>query len=128
MLRRYRPPARSARMPLSFLNRLSTVTSVTRRPVPTIWVPQNLLSQEMSLFPGVRSPKIAIRFRLCGQVRWSEYDSAIGFEVPSVPSFAPVSGEERLPMYSAEARGAFDAVWRCEQYDVRRSPAHRRSR
>ena len=40
-------------MPLSFWKRLSTMTSVIRRPVPTIWVPQNLLSQRIESLPGV---------------------------------------------------------------------------
>jgi len=42
-----------------------------RRPVPTTWVPQNLLSQRIEELLGVESPKIAIRLRLCAQRRWS---------------------------------------------------------
>jgi hypothetical protein len=84
--------------------------------VPTIWVPQNSLSQEMSSFLGVSSPKTAIRFRLCAQRRWSAYDSAIGSLVPSsYAASAPGSGEVRLPMYSAAGNGLSDWVSRWEQ-------------
>ena len=112
------PPMRSRRRALSFAKRLSIVTSVIRRPVPTIWVPQNSLSQEMSSFLGVSSPKTAIRLRLWAQRRWSAYDSAIGSLVPSSSAASaevPGSGEERLPMYSAAGRGSLDSVSRWEQ-------------
>ena len=52
MFDRYEPPARSRRIALSFLNRLSTMTSVILMPVPTIWVPQNRLSQRIDLLRG----------------------------------------------------------------------------
>ena len=97
---------------MSLENLLSISTSDIRRPVPTIWVPQNLLSQRIDPLAGVRSPNIAIRLRLCAQRRWSAYDRATGLDSALA---APASGEEIEPMYSEASSGLVDSVFRCEQ-------------